>query len=112
MEMTVEALANDVTQVHLVGRLDILGAQKIDLQFSAICGSKRKVIVDLTEVSFLASMGMRTIVIGAKAVGSNGGKIVLLRPTPNVEEVLTIANINTLIPLLHDLDTAIGAVSS
>lgn len=112
MEMTVEALANDVTKVHLVGRLDILGAQQIDLQFSTICGSKRKVIVDLAEVSFLASMGMRTIVIGAKAVGANGGKIVLLRPTPNVEEVLTIANINTLIPLTHDLDTAIGAVSS
>jgi anti-sigma B factor antagonist len=112
MELTVETLSGDVTHVHLVGRLDILGAEQIDLRFSTICGSRKKVIVDLSDVSFLASMGMRTILIGAKAVGARGGKIVLLKPTPKVEEVLTTANINTLIPLVHDLDAAIGAVSS
>jgi|SRR5579863_10148054 len=111
MEMTVDLLSDDITRVNLVGRLDILGAQTIDLKFSAICGSRRKIIIDLSNVSFLASMGMRTILIGAKAVGANGGKIALLMPTPAVEEVLTIANINTIIPLLHDLDTAIGVVS-
>jgi len=112
MEMIVDALSDDITRVHLVGRLDILGAEKIDLKFSALCGSRRKIIVDLSEVSFLASMGMRTILIGAKAAGANGGKIALLKPAPEVEEVLTIANINTIIPLVHDLEAAIGAVSS
>ena len=112
MEITVEVLSGDITQVHLVGRLDILGAEQIDLRFSAICGSRRKIIIDLAEVSFLASMGMRTILIGAKAASANGGKVVLLKPTSSVEEVLTIANINSIIPLVHDLDAAIGAVSS
>jgi anti-sigma B factor antagonist len=112
MEMIIDALSDDITRVCLTGRLDIMGAQTIDLKFNAICGSRRKVIIDLSQVSFLASMGMRTILIGAKAVGANGGKIALLKPTPAVEDVLTIANINTIIPLVHDLDAAIGAVSS
>jgi len=111
MELTVETLSNEIVQVRLAGKLDISGAEQIDLHFSAICGSRRRIIIDLSAVSFLASMGMRTILIGAKAVKANGGKIVLLKPTPQVEEVLSIANISTLIPLVHDVETAIGEVS-
>ena len=60
MELTGETLSDDVTQVHLVGRLDILGAEQIDLRFSTICGSRKKVIVDLSDVSFLASRTERS----------------------------------------------------
>jgi anti-sigma B factor antagonist len=112
MELTIETLADGVTKVNLAGRFDILGAQEIDLPFSVVCGSRKLVIVDLEQVSFLASMGIRTIVMGAKAITSKGGRIALLKPTSGVEEVLTSTAIDTLIPVLHDLNAAIGAVSS
>jgi anti-sigma B factor antagonist len=111
MELTTEKLANGVTKVNLSGRLDIIGAQQIDLQFSVVSGSQLKVIVDLEQVSFLASMGIRTILIGAKAVKAKGGRMVLLKPTPDVEKVLTTTAIDTLISIVHDLDAAIGVVS-
>ncbi|HEX3346514.1 MAG TPA: STAS domain-containing protein [Acetobacteraceae bacterium] len=111
MEMATEALDGGVTKVNLVGRLDILGAQKIDMQFAILSGSHRKVIVDLERVEFLASMGIRTLIVSAKSVKSKGGRMVLLRPKPDVEKVLVETGTDTVIPILGDLDSAIAAVS-
>lgn len=58
MEMKIELLADGITKVNLEGRLDILGAQQIDLHFNVVVASHRKVIVDLEQVPFLASMGI------------------------------------------------------
>lgn len=112
MELMVETLANGVTKINLAGRLDIVGAAAIDLKFQVVSGSQRKVIVDLEQVSFLSSMGIRTIVLGAKAVSAKGGGMVLLKPTPDVEKVLTVAGIDIVAPIVHDLDAAIGALAS
>lgn len=111
MDMTVEELDGGITKVVLVGKLDILATQQIDLRFNMISGSKRKVIVDIEQVSFLASIGLRTIVVGAKTVKLKGGQMVLLKPTSDVAQVLARSGIDTIIPILHDLDSAIVAVS-
>ena len=112
MDMTITTLDDGITKVDLVGRLDIEGAMKIDLHFSVVAGSQRKVIVDLEQVAFLASMGIRTLLIGAKAVKSKGGRMVLLRPSATVEEVLVTSGIPTLIPIAYDLESAIGSLSA
>jgi anti-anti-sigma factor len=111
MEMTLETLAFGITKVNLEGRLDILGAQQIDLQFNLITATHRKVIVDLGQVPFLASMGIRTLVIGAKTVKLKGGRMALLGPTPDVHKVLIGTGTDTVIPILHDLEAAISSVS-
>lgn len=111
MEMQSETLDGGITKVNLVGRLDILGAQKIDLHFSVIAGSHRKVIVDLEQVEFLASMGLRTLIVGAKSVKSKGGRMVLLRPRPEVEKVIVDSGTDTVIPVMYELEAAIAAVS-
>jgi anti-sigma B factor antagonist len=110
MEISTEELDGGVTSIVLAGRLDIAGAGAIDLKFSTLAGSRKAVVVDLTQVSFLASMGIRTLVSGAKAVRSHGGKMVLLSPEENVEKALKTAGIDALIPIHHDRATAIAAV--
>lgn len=112
MDMAIAALADGVSKVTLTGRLDIQGAEKIDLPFSVLQGSHRKVIVDLAQVSFMASMGIRTIVLSAKSIKSKGGHMVLLKPNPDVEQVLVTSGIDSIIPIFHDLDAAIAAVSA
>ena len=110
MELSLETLPDDITKVSLTGRLDIQGAEKIDLPFSTLA-SHRKVIVDLSHVSFLASMGIRTIVLTARSVKSKGGVLVLQDPQPDVEKVLVISGIDTLIPIVHGIDAARAAVA-
>jgi anti-sigma B factor antagonist len=109
MELLLESLPDGVTRVILNGRLDIQGAEKIDLPFSTL-SSHRKVIVDLSKVTFLASMGIRTIVLTARSVKSKGGAMVLLDPNADVENVLMVSGIDTLIPIVHGMDAAIAAL--
>ena len=112
MKMTIEDLPNEVTKVSLDGRLDIPGAQAIDLHWNVIVGSRRAIVVDLAQVSFIASMGLRTLVMGAKTVASKRGRIVLLSPDANVETVLLSAGIDSLIPIHRSEADALAAVSA
>jgi anti-anti-sigma factor len=58
--------------------------------------------VDLSGVTFIASLGIRTLITGAKATANNGGKMVLLNPQPNVERVLRTSRVDTVIPIIDD----------
>jgi len=112
MEMKVERLEDDVTRIVLVGRLDIQGAQQIDLQFSAVTNGPKRIVVDVEQVSFLASMGIRTLILGAKAVSSKGGRMVLLKPNTDVEKVLVGSGTDTVIPIFRDISSALAAMSA
>lgn len=110
MDMQIEETDGGVTNVLLRGRLDTGGVDAIDLKFNAIAGARRAIVVDLSAVDFLTSLGIRLLVIGAKAVKSKGGKLVLLSPTADVLAVLTTAGIEQLIPVMFDRGAAAAAV--
>lgn len=111
MSITIHELDGGVTRVVLAGRIDIKGAQEIDTPLSVIGGSRRALVIDLTEVEFLASIGLRSLVQCAKVVQLKGGKVVLLSPRPVVAEVIQFSGIDELIPIHDDADEAIAAVS-
>lgn len=110
MAISMEELTGGITKVILDGRLDIEGAAAVDLQMNVIAGSKRAVLVDLQKVSFLGSMGLRALVAPARAIKSRGGKIVLFGPNELVEKVLKTSCVDTLIPVHHELESAIAAL--
>jgi anti-anti-sigma factor len=102
MNLNVTELENGITQIALSGRLDVEGALKIDGEFNQIAEEKKNVLVDLSGVSFIASLGIRTLITGAKATANNGGKMVLLNPQPKVERVLRTSRVDTVIPIIDD----------
>jgi anti-anti-sigma factor len=112
MQMAVEPVGPGVVRVILDGRLDITGASVIDLQFNAIAGSHRGVVVDLAGVSFLASIGIRTLLLGAKTMQRRGGCLVLLNPVEEVERVLDVMGVTDLMPVYRDSEAALAAASS
>ena len=110
--MAVEPVGPGIVKVILEGRLDITGAGAIDLQFSAISGSHTGVVVDLASVSFLASIGIRTLLLGAKAVQRRGGRLILLNPVGEVERVLEVMGVTDLMPIYRDSEAAWAAVAA
>jgi len=111
MQLTTEELDGGIMRITLDGRLDIEGAQKIDLKMNVIAGSAQRLILDLSGVTFLGSMGLRSIVVPAQAIKRRGGKMILFKPSPMVDEVLRAANIPTLVPVCHDMETALAALA-
>jgi anti-anti-sigma factor len=107
MELHYSELENNIRLIKLVGDLDIVGVGAIETQFSGYCaGENPRVVVDLSEVEFLASIGIRLLTLNAKAVASRGGRMVLLHPTPDVKSVLEITGIPAIIPIYDGLESA------
>ena len=106
MTITTESMDGSITRVILDGRLDIQGAAAIDLKMNVLAGSSKFLLVDLRNVSFLGSMGLRSLVLPAQAMRRRGGKMALLAPAPMVEEVLKASNIHEIIPIVPDLEAA------
>jgi anti-sigma B factor antagonist len=110
--MTTQDLGNGVTKVILTGRIDIAGANEIDLPLQVVAGSRRAVIMDLQAVSFMASMGLRSLVLCAKAIHAKGGKVTMFGPPPQVADVITTMGVDELIPLLATEAEAVAALAT
>ena len=107
MELQYSELEQDFRLIKLTGRLDIIGKAGIETKFAGYCsGENARVVVDLSEVDFLASIGIRLLTLTAKSVASRGGKMVLLNPMPDVQSVLEITGIPAIIPIYAYLESA------
>lgn len=111
MPIVIEDLEGGITKVVLSGRIDIAGAAQIEMPMSIVGGSKRNVVIDLSEVNYIASLGLRSIVLCGKTILGKKGKAVLLSPTPAVEEVITTSGIDQLFKIYHDEWAAVAAVT-
>src|SRR5579871_1895431 len=99
-----------ITRVALVGRMDIMGAETIALPLATLAGSKQNLIIDMSGVNFLASIGIRHLVSAAKTLTRRGGRLVLLNTTDMVTEVLTTSGLATLLPMVRSESEAIAAL--
>ena len=112
MDISADDLAGGITKVVLSGRFDTTGAVVVELPFNKIATEKQKIIVDLSAVNFLASYGIRVLLVGAKVVKSKGGSLVIVCPDNNVAKVLKTAGMDALIPLYQTEAAATAALAS
>lgn len=113
MKLEKVILEDGIKQIKLVGRLDIQGTKAIDPQFTATTSAeKAPVLVDLSEVEFLSSVGMQMLLFNAKTLSRRGGAMVLLKPIPMVKEALKIVGFDALIPIYDDFDEACAVLKS
>ncbi len=112
MKIEAESLDGGIQKIVLAGRMDVQGSQEIDLKFTSFTANQTAVIVDMSGVDFLASIGIRTLLLSAKAVSSRGGKLVFLNPDANVTHILEMAGVDTLIPICRSLNEARSTIAA
>ncbi|MGZ9164689.1 MAG: STAS domain-containing protein [Anaerolineales bacterium] len=71
-----------------------------------------RVLEDLSGVNYISSIGIPLLINSAKTVAGRGGKLALLKPRPNVAEVLELTGIPLVIPIYPDLESAKTGVSA
>jgi anti-anti-sigma factor len=109
MEMSIEDVERGATLIVLRGRLDREAASAIEPRFNDMAGSQKPLIIDLSGVNYIASMGMRMFLVIAKTIAARGGKMALMAPSPDVAGVLKTAGIPIAIPVRATLDDALAA---
>ena len=105
MEIQYSELSNQINLIKLIGKLDIIGVNEIDIKFTGYCaGENARVLVDLSQVDFLASIGIRLLVTNAKSLLMRAGKMVLLNPNPDVKNVLEMTGISDITPIYENFE--------
>ena len=111
MDMQVKEVDGNLTQVVLAGRLDTLGVGGIETRFlEAVVPPGKPVIVDLSQVEFLASLGVHMLLSAARSLGRKGAKLALYAPQERVSEVLEAVAVSEIIPVCPDANSAIATV--
>jgi len=114
MPIDYKDIADNHRRVFLSGRLDIQGVDEIDTKFAALTSTlNKRIVVDLTAVNFLASIGIRALISNAKALKQRGGKMVLfIGDNEAVHKTLETTGIDSLIPMFTNLVEADNTVLS
>ena len=108
MRMQYSELDGNIRLIQLNGTLDIHGVSDVELQFVRLCtGDHVCVLVDLSKVDYISSIGIPLLINSAKSVVRQGGRMALLHPKKSVENVLELTGIPLIIPIYQDLKTAV-----
>lgn len=108
MKLEYSELKDGIRLIRLEGRLDLNGTYSIEVQFVNRCaGEGIRVIVDLSGVSYISSVGIPMLVNTAKSVVNRGGKMAFLSPQENVIKVLELVGVTQVISIYNDQETAI-----
>ena len=97
----ISQLVNDETIIKLSGRLDAAWSSSVDkiLQDTIYAGS-HKIALDLEQVSYISSAGIRVLVILIKNLKGLGGSFRLINASPEVTEVLNLVGFTQLLSTL------------
>lgn len=79
---------NDVLDIVLDGRLDTTNAPQVESEIGKITDDIKKVNIDLSDLSYIASSGLRVLLSILKQVKKNGGTVVLQNPSEPIYEIL------------------------
>jgi anti-anti-sigma factor len=93
-------------QVKLTGNLDLAGVEAVEMDFVKLQAEGKNLLIDLTEVDFIASMGIRMLLTGAKQLSRRDLKLVLAVPNECVKEALEITNISSIISCFDTIEEA------
>jgi anti-sigma B factor antagonist len=105
-----EETRDGVLVIQAAGRLDSSSAGGLEAVLPARIQANDKVVLNLAEVAYVSSAGLRVLLIGAKAARSGGKKLALAGLSDSVREVFDISGFTSLFIIAPDLDSAIAAI--
>jgi anti-sigma B factor antagonist len=104
MSVSFQDVGANLRRIIISGRLDMEGTDSVSEQLMELVEAPKKgVVIDLSAVRFLASVGIRALVASAKAVQQRGGRLSLLvAPGSSVSMSLEATGVDALIPVFGD----------
>lgn len=99
------------TVIKVSGRLDTIATTKFDARWQDwLDGGGRRVVLDLSELTYVSSSGLGSIVAFAKRLKDLGGGVAVAGLRGLVKEVFEISTLDRVIPMGDDVAAAIEKV--
>ncbi|MDX2162519.1 MAG: STAS domain-containing protein [bacterium] len=99
-----------VAVIEVKGRVDSLNAHQFGEALSGpLSGGFRNLVLDLVQVDYMSSAGLRELVAAYKKANKNAGDLRLVQPSERVQEILEIAGLDTVFRVYPSQVDAVGS---
>lgn len=104
-----EQRRGDIPILSLSGRMDSTSSPDAEAALNRlIAGGDRSIIVDLANLEYISSAGLRVLLAGQKRLKQAGGALMLAALRPEIRKVFDIAGFNRLFPIYPTPEEALG----
>ena len=94
MEIKVN-MKNDNLIISLIGRLDTMTSQKFEEKIKSISFDEiRNITINMKELEYVASAGLRVILMLNKKIIKNGGKLKIINANNVIKELFTMVGMD------------------
>jgi anti-sigma B factor antagonist len=109
MDITNEEVKR-VSVMSVSGRVDSATAPDLESALKKLVETeKTQIVLDLKNVEYMSSAGLRAMVSTLKAVKRVNGDLRLASPSPRVEEVLRLAGLTSIFSIFPSRDEAVNS---
>jgi stage II sporulation protein AA (anti-sigma F factor antagonist) len=107
-----EERAGDALIVAVKGRLDATSAGEAERTIlERITSGAHRLVIDLAELDYISSVGLRALLLAAKRIGSVEGRLAVCALKPEIASVFEIAGFPAILRIVATRDEALQEVS-
>ena len=96
----------DVVIAKVSGRVHGTYSNEIDTSLTHAARQGKYLLLDLGELDYIASSGLRIFLKLRNEAMSKGGQVAILHPSENVRKILEVAGFEHLFPMVRNIDEA------
>ena len=98
--------------IELIGRLDATSAPQLEERLSKLLADgKTSFLMDLEELDYISSVGLRVLLALAKKAKSAEGQVILCCLQEHIQEVFEIAGFTVIFPIYSTRNGCISALA-
>lgn len=98
----------DAVILALSGKLDATSAKTFEDKILGLINSgAQRLVVDLSQLEYVSSSGLRVFLLAAKRLRSSNGKIVLCSLKDHIRQVFDPAGFSSILPIYGSRDKAL-----
>jgi anti-anti-sigma factor len=90
LQIHIDPPSNGSQRVALGGRLDTDSYAEFDRQLEPLLPGMQSLLLDLSELVYISSAGIRSIFRARKALAGHSGKVLVLNPQPQIQKVFDV----------------------
>jgi anti-anti-sigma factor len=110
MEITEERRV-DVLILGILGRLDSTTSKSVEEKLvSAIEAGERRLVIDLSELEYISSAGLRVFLLAVKRMTAVSGKVALSSLKDPIKQVFDIAGFSSMLSIYGSPEEAVKGV--
>ncbi len=99
------------TLVSVTGRMDAVSSSEFEKELGRLIDEGNvNFVIDLTELDYISSSGLRSVLVTAKKLKGENGQILLASLQAVVKEVFEISGFSTIIPIYESVKEAMAAL--